>query len=349
MRYHHLTLQQRYIIQDLRELGKNFEFIAGEIGVSRSTVCREIQRNSNSKGGYRALGAQSVSKTRRPHLIAYPRKINGPLEELIVQKLEDGWSPEQIHGRLKLVKKPTVSVVGIYRFISMNRCCGGKLYRLLRRAGRKQRRGFRRSQRWIKIESRRFIDERSIEANNRLTLGHWERDLVHGTRQGPALLTIVDRKSRYTLLEKVANRAHQESATKTKAAFSRTGLSCASMTNDNGAEFGAFHSLERDLKSKIYFTHPYCSWERGTNENTNGLIRQYLPKGKGMGYLTEDHLRELENILNQRPRKTLGYRTPEEAHFSKRTKLINGLRKYSDDKHLRFVNETHLLFVALRA
>lgn len=347
MSYQHLTRRQRYIIEDLRELGKNLAFIAKELGVNRSTICREIKRNSNSRGGYKAKGAQSSAESRRPRIMEYPRKICGPLEELVIQKLQAGWSPEQISGRLKYEGKTSVSSEGIYRYVLMDRKSGGHLYKLLRRHGRKQRRGYRRSRYWIKIERRRFIDDRMQEANARTELGHWERDLLHGNRNGPAVLTIVDRKSRFTLLEKVANRTHQESQKQTLQAFKRTGMICKSLTNDNGPEFGAFHELEQNLGANVYFTHPYCSWERGTNENTNGLLRQYLPKKCSYRSLKDHHLRDLEQRLNQRPRKTLNYQTPEEIHFAKRTKLIKGKRGYLDDKLKRFIEELRLLDVAL--
>jgi IS30 family transposase len=347
MGYHHLTLRERYIIQELRGLEKSLSFIAAELGVNKATVSREVKRNSNTKGDYRALGAQGYSEARRRHIVEYPRKIKGALQELVIQKLEEGWSPEQITGRLKLEGKESVSVEGIYRYILMDRKCGGNLYKFLRRHGRKPRRGYRRNRHWIKIERRRFIDERGTAANERTATGHWERDLVHGLRGGPAVLSIVDRKSRYTLLEKVQNQLSQESAAKTEKAFRRTKLKCKSLTNDNGPEFGAFHHLEKTLRAKIYFTHPYCSWERGTNENTNGLLRQYLPKNRSYRKLTDDYLRKIEEKLNQRPRKTLGFRTPEEIHFTKKTKLIKGKKEIYKDKLERFIEETYRLSVAL--
>jgi len=348
MSYHHLTLRQRYIIQELRGLEKSITFIAREVKVDKSTVSREIKRNSNIRGGYKALGAQNYAKMRRPLLVEYPRKIKGPLEELIIQKLEDGWSPEQISGRLRLEGKQTVSTEGIYRYIIMNRKSGGKLYKLLRRHGRKQRRGYRRNRHWVKIERRKFIECRSKAANKRTQLGHWERDLIHGMRSGPAVLTIVDRKSRYTLLEKVKDRSSDESTSKTARAFKRTGLKCTTVTNDNGAEFGAFQNLAKKLNTKVYFTHPYCSWERGTNENTNGLLRQYLPKTCSYQRLTEDYLRKIERKMNKRPRKILGFKTPEEIHFAKRENLIKGKNELYKDILKRFAEELRWLDVALQ-
>jgi IS30 family transposase len=327
--YHHLTRGQRYIIQELLEIGKPLAFIAREIGVHRSTLFREVRRNSGARG-YFARGAHDFAFSRRPRAtdLNISRKIEGAMAEIIFDKLMDGWSPEQISGRLKHEGKPSVSHETIYKYIYINKRLGGDLYKVLRNRGRRLRRGGRRNRLWIFKENRKFIERRCEEANQRTEYGHWERDLLNGPRGSPSLLTVVDRKSRYTILSLVHSKFASEVNKKTENLFkSRKNLICKSITNDNGPEFGVFCDLQRKLQVPVYYTHPYRSWERGTNENTNGLLRQYFPKKQPID-TKENELYLVENALNNRPRKMFSYKTPREILFTKQDQLIRSLASY---------------------
>lgn len=199
--YHHLTQQQRYTIQDLIELGKTHKFIAGEVGVDRSTISREISRYRNARGGYKAKGAHAQAVSGRQSIYDYPRKIKGLLEQVILEKLNLGWSPEQISGRLKFENSEwSISHETIYNWIYKVHPIFKKS---LRREGKRQRRGNVRKRRWIGKEPKKSIEQRPLECTDRESTGHWERDLVEGIRGHSALLVIVDRKSRLTVLEKV--------------------------------------------------------------------------------------------------------------------------------------------------
>lgn len=346
--YHHLTRKQRYLIEELLGLEKSYSFIARELEVHRSTISREVRRNSSRRRGYHAKGAQAFAMERKPHPVAYRRKISGVIEEIVEEKLKLGWSPEQISGRLKLEQKASLSHETIYRFIYMDRRCGGRLFKCLRLHNRRRIRGGKQNRLWKKIENRKFIEHRSESANSRAEFGHWERDLVQGTRNTGSLLTIVDRKSRYTLLERVRTRYCDEVALATERAFqTRPELPKLTLTNDNGCEFGEFQKLQAKLGVPIYFTHPYCSWERGTNENTNGLLRQFFPKKSDFREIQTEDVKYVEDLLNSRPRKTFGYQTPSEVLFSIQTKLFRSNRSYEEQIQKRLNEAIAKAFVAL--
>lgn len=330
-RYRHLTQRERFIIQDLRDLGKNFTEIAKEVGVHRTTISREIERNSNQKGGYRALGAHEKSKLMRPSPLDVQRKISGSLQELIEEKLESGWSPEQISGRLKLEGSFSISHESIYRWIYSvspgHRVC-------LRVRGRRRRRGLKKRRRGLGGTPRKQISERSKIANSRTKIGHWERDLVEGKRSGPSLLVAVDRYSRYTKIEKVYSHS---SAEVNEATLRILKNEAKTVTNDNGVEFGNAEALEKKLNAPIYYCTPYTSWQRGTVENTNGLIRQFYPKHFDFWKTNDSEIKDIELSLNHRPRKVLNYKTPFEVHFQQKKKLINSVSTYKRNHQRRRV------------
>jgi len=337
--YHHLTQQQRYTIQDLFELGKTHKFIANEVGVDRSTISREISRHRNGRGGYKAKGAHAHAVGARTSIFDYPRKIKGLLEQVIIEKLLFGWSPEQISGRLKLENSDwSISHESIYNWIYKT---NPQYKKILRREGKRQRRGNTRKRRWVGKEPRKSITERPVACAERAETGHWERDLVEGIRGHSALLVIVDRKSKLTVLEKVDSHYAEHVNEKTNNGLALRQLNVDSMTNDNGIEFGQQADLEIKLKAPVFFCHPYSSWERGTVENTNGLIRQVFPKKTNFDKVTNDELQQVENMLNFRPRKTLNYETPHEFHYEEKTKLINSKNYYRKKRNQRIDKEFH--------
>jgi IS30 family transposase len=333
-KYQHLTQRQRFIIQHLRDLGKNNTEIAHEARVHRSTVSREIIRNKNSAGGYKALGAQAVAMGRRIDPFDRRRKISGVLEEIIREKLNLRWSPEQISGRLKLEGKWSISHEAIYRWIySM---APGFKNALRRRRGINSRRG-RRKLRKIAGAPRKLITLRPQGAIDRSEIGHYERDLMEGKRSGPSLLVITDRCSRLVKLTKVLSHESDEISEATRKTLKN--LTVKTLTNDNGFEFSHHEKLERKLLTNIYFTHPYSSWERGTVENTNGLIRQFCPKGVDLTPLKKADLALLEKNLNTRPRKVLNYRTSEEIHFEKSVRLVKSKKAYKRQIYQRIISK----------
>lgn len=338
-RYRRITRRDRYQIQMYLSAGKKIKWIADKLGFHRSSIYREkrrgtvlisIQSNTTSKGEYSAL------KAHRRHLqvLAGRRdcfyqgvKIKGWVEDQIRVKLYEGWSPEQISHRLRMEKKVSISVEAIYKYILSCKKRGEELHKFLRRYRRKQRRFKRRSRYWeLQHQRRKTIDTRPSEANLRQTSGHFERDLMLGKRGTGALLTIVDRKTQYTLLQKIKSTYAQEVNHATAEAFIKAKVPVKTITNDNGHEFGEFWKLEEKLNTKIYFTHPLCPWERGTVENTIGLLRQYIPKGTPMNLIKSEDMKALEKIMNSRPRKSLMYKTPYEVATGRKQKLITQKR-----------------------
>jgi IS30 family transposase len=316
MRYKHLTQAQRFIIQEMLEKAQNQTTIAKHLGVNRSTISRELRRNSGC-GGYNGKGAHQTMMTRRPTFWDYQRKIHGALEEKIIKLLRKAWSPEQISKRLKLERGISISHESIYRYLHFDQRSGGTAWKLLRRSriGRKKYRKRFVIQNW----RRKPIADRPIEANERSELGHWERDLVCDGHRKAALLTIVDRKSRFTKISRV--HSFSSSHVNEVTAHLLQNLPCHSMTNDNGIEFSRPEELEVMLNSAVFYTTPYSSWERGTVENTNGLIRVFFPKGIAIHEIAEWKIRLAEEHLNDRPRRILNWKTPREVFFNIQTKV----------------------------
>ena len=334
--YHHLTQRQRYIIQDLVSLGKSKSEIATELGVNRSTLTRELKRNSNQKGGYSALGAQSYAKGRKLGSYDYRRKIEGLLEQIVIEKLGVGWSPEQICGRLKLEGRWSLSHETIYRWIYN---LHPEMKRALRFKWRRKKRISRNKRRGLEKYPRKLIDARPEVANQREELGHWERDLLEGLRGKTALLVMNDRKSRLTKIIRVQSHHCLHVNDQTVKAIGKE--RCRTITNDNGIEFGKYEDLEKKLSVPIYYCHAYTSWERGTVENTNGLIRHFFPKKTNFNKISDDEIQTLENTLNLRPRKMFNFRTPEEIHYTKQRKMIKGKTALYQDMNERFEREFH--------
>ena len=261
------------------------------------------------------------------------------MEQIVIEKLKnDRWSPEQISERLKLERHERVSHESIYKFIYEERNSSGSLFKYLLQHGRRRKRVLvRRNRLWPKNEPRKFIEDRPNAENKRREQGHWERDLVMGKREeGGGLLTIVDRKSRYALVSKVGSKECAEVANTTLELFkANPGLPLETMTNDNGVEFGEYSKIEKQLDTPIYSTHPYCSWEKGTNENTNGLLREVFPKGSSIASVSNKHINEVTRLLNNRPRKILQYRTPHEVLHGVQGKLFRSDSYYRKKTRLK--------------
>lgn len=308
--YHRLAREERYQIKALKDSGLSIRKMAEVLGRSASTVSRELRRNGNKR--YIPKWAHQTAQNRRAQ-VGPPRCITLITETWIRQRLEEQWSPEQISGRLALMGTP-ISHETIYQYIYRDFKAGGMLYQNLRR--RRRWRRSRASTRNFKNVGKRtyqnWIRYRPAIVEKRARIGDFERDTILGKFRGPLLLTLVDRTSRLTRLEKLetinAMLAHRATVKLLKT------LPVETITNDNGPEFALYDLTEKELHARVYFSDPYCSWQRGTNENTNGLLRQYYPKGTDFRKVGDREIKETETQLNNRPRKCLGYKTPLEIH-----------------------------------
>jgi IS30 family transposase len=228
--------------------------------------------------------------------------------------LKKRWSPELIVGRLQQTgSKIQVCAMTLYRFLKRDREAGGKLHQGLPRRGKGRRPNGSKGRRRPR-PGRRPIEDRPAGAINRTRHGHWEGDTVEGAGKSSYIVTVVDRKSRYTLLGKAKNKSQEVVTEVVKRLLKRLAKALRlSLTLDNGTEFNGHHAIEKGTGVDVYFADPYCSWQRGTNEQTNGVMRYFLPKGTSFETVSNKRLARIEDLLNNRPRKCLGYRTPAEV------------------------------------
>ena len=314
--YRHLTYDKRCQIYALLKSGHAKTEIAELLGVHRSTITKELKRNTGGKG-YRYLQAQEKASARRAAASGAPRKMKPGLVREIEEKLrQDQWSPEQISGWLKRQGRAFVSCERIYRHIWKDKSNGGDLWRHLRHSGKKyNRRKGKTSGRGL-IPGRVDIAERpAIAAENR-RIGDWEGDAIIGRSLKGAILTHVDRTSKYTKLAILPDRSAASVQKACDASLLPIAHKIETITYDNGKEFAGHAQIAARLGAQIYFAKPYHAWERGLNEHTNGLVRQYFPKGSDFSTLTPADAQRVEDKLNARPRKILGYKTPSEVFFA---------------------------------
>jgi len=309
--YTQLTQGQRYQIEALFKAKLNQTEMAEILGVHKSTISRELKRNKGLRG-YRSKQAQRLADGRQANKVQ-PR-ISSSTWTLIEHCLREDWSPEQVSGWLKVEKGLLVSHEWIYLHIYDDKYHGGDLHRHLRcQKMRKKRYGGydRRGQ----IKNRVSIDERPEIVDERSRIGDWEVDTVIGRPGGVVLVTLAERKSRLSLIALAANKTAQA----VRAALLRLLRPIVdqvhTLTYDNGKEFAYHESISEALNAPGFFAHPYHSWERGLNENTNGLIRQYLPKKMDFQPLVQADIQGIMKKLNNRPRKCLGFKTPNQVFF----------------------------------
>jgi len=291
--------------------GQNQTQIAAIVACHKSTISRELRRNSGYKG-YRPRQAQWQSRSRR--FRSHPARISTQTWELVALLLRQQWSPEQIAGRLKLEQRPTVSHQWIYCYIYAEKQQGGRLYRHLR-SQKKQRKRYGGQGRRGQIPNRISIDERPAIVASKGRLGDWEADTIIGARHQGGLLSCTERKSKLTLLRKLKTKTALEVKRECIDLLAPCADQVHTITVDNGKEFSDHRDIASVLQTEIYFAHPYASWERGLNENSNGLVRQYFPKKYNFAKITTADVLRVTALLNNRPRKTLGYRTPNEVFF----------------------------------
>lgn len=313
MKYRRITHEERLSIKTFLDSGLNQSEVAGKLGFCKSTLSREISRNSGGRG-YRPMQAQRLSSGRQEYRFQ-PRKMFPEMITRIEEKILIKWSPEQISNRFRVEGTPTVSAETIYTYVYKNREEGGELWRNLRWSRRQRKRRFPSEERRGKIKNATPIGERSTQANKRKKRGHWERDTMIGKDRKTAILALVDRKTRYNRFVKLNRRLAPGVTRKTIELLK--GLPCRSITNDRGHEFADHERLARKLKVRVYFCDPYSSYQRGTNENRIGILRQYLPKKTDLASLHGNRLRKIEFEMNNRPMKCLDWRTPYEAMMKK--------------------------------
>lgn len=287
--------------------------IADHLGVSESTICREIKRNSGKKG-YRYKQANEQAVERRYQASHRPKRMIPSVIYFVEDKLAEKWSPEQIAGVLKINGVP-ISYESIYRHIWINKKAGGILYTHLRRRGKKYNRRAAKTAGRGCIPNRIDIQQRPKIVEKKTRLGDWEGDTIIGAKQQGVIMSLVDRKSKFTLLAKMNGKYADQVpilVNKRLKSLPRVVVS-HSITFDNGKEFSKHERITLLTGVHCYFATPYHSWERGLNEHTNGLVRQYFPKKSNLTHYSDNEIQYVEDQLNNRPRKVLGYRTPREV------------------------------------
>jgi transposase, IS30 family len=317
MSYRQLTREQRYQIHILIKEGYNQTQIALLLGFDKSTISRELRRNCGAHG-YFPNQAHGMARRRRRH--SHGPRI--PLEtwRRVERLLRQQWSPEQISGRLELERQRTVSHERIYLYVYADKRRGGLLHRHLR-SQKKQRKRYGGYIRRGQIPNRIGIEQRPAIVASKRRFGDWEADTIIGAKHQGGILSLVERKSKLTRLHKLQTKAASEVKDRTIALLAPLADRVHTITVDNGKEFVLHQELTAALQAPIYFSHPYAAWERGLNENTNGLVRQYFPKKHDFPAITNRDIQQVEQRLNNRPRKTLGYRTPNEVFFKQRVSL----------------------------
>lgn len=309
MRYVQLTAEERYEIAALRMLRRSIVEIAKRVGRHRSTIYRELKRNWEN-GQYGAARADQLTRVRRRKSrrnSQYGEEAYGEVGRLLKEK----WSPEQIRGE---GGEGMMSHETMYRYIWEEKRRGGKLYLNLRGARKKRRKRYGRKDSRGRLAGKRMIGERPEVVEERSRVGDWEMDTVMGKGKA-CVVTLLERKSGYVLIGKLRERTVRETNWRLLERLRKVTGKVKTITADNGSEFHGYKEIERKTGVEIYFANPHHAWERGSNENVNGLIRQYLPKGANLTSLTQKECNVIAEKLNNRPRKRLGFKTPKECFY----------------------------------
>ncbi|WP_045859781.1 IS30 family transposase [Teredinibacter purpureus] len=313
MIYHQLTTDERYTIAAYLKQRKSQAYIARALGRDPCTISRELKRNRRPDGKYCA--ARAVKRTSRIRRESRRKwQFNDTELQMVIALIRLDWSPEQVSLWLKKCNILSISHSTIYRYIWYNMFYSGDLYKHLRQSSKKRRKRYRSPDSRGVLANKAHISERPLGAENKSRIGHFEIDTVHGSRDQHSIVTLVDRKSKYTIIGKIRNRTTDELNRKVIQLIKKQVNQVKTITADNGTEFHQYKKIEDVTNSTFYFANPYHSWERGLNENTNGLIRQYLPKGESMKIITQKDCDKIAMKLNRRPRKCLNMETPEAVY-----------------------------------
>lgn len=311
--YQQLTQDQRYQIYAFLKAGFSQPHIARELGVDRSTIWREVKRNRGQRG-YRPKQAQHLADSRR-RAKANATRITTETWQQVDALLKQDWSPEQISGTLKQQGQPAPSHERIYQHLYADKQQGGDLHTHLR-CQKKRRKRYGRYDRRGQIKNRKSISDRPAIVATKERLGDWEIDTIIGKNHQQAIVSIVERQSKLTRLAKVERKTDEAVKAAVIKLLNPIADKVHTITADNGKEFAGHEVIAEALGAEFYFAHPYHSWERGLNENTNGLVRQYFPKGSDFTAINDQQVQAVAERLNERPRKTLGYQTPNHVFFN---------------------------------
>ncbi|MBM3192077.1 MAG: IS30 family transposase [Chlamydiae bacterium] len=314
--YHHLTYSQRCHLFILKERGESNAEIARILGVHRSTIGRELKRGKKGHS-YHHDEAQTRADKRRQ--ASYKHKILSSIFDLVIEGLKLRWSPVQISGWLKKKGLGNISHETIYKYVWMNKQKGGFLYKNLRHHGKKYNKRSKKGAGRGCIPGRVDIKERPAIVEKKERIGDWELDTIIGANHKGVIVSIVDRATKYTKLVKVSHKTAEEVGNAVILALKPIREHVHTLTADNGKEFAKHLIIGEALGAQMFFATPYHSWERGLNEHTNGLVRQYFPKAMQFDEISEKVLQEVESALNNRPRKILSFETPAEA-FARMTR-----------------------------
>ena len=306
--YKQLTYEQRCQIAVLNGTDMTQQEIADAVGTCQSTISRELRRNRSLRG-YRHKRAQQLADERRDSA-AKAIKMTESMIEMVEEKLCENWSPEQVSGWLLKERGEHLSHERIYQHIWADKASGGELHTHLRRQGKKYQKRCNGKRSRGQIRNRIGIEERPGIVDAKSRIGDWEIDTVIGKGHSGALVTIVERATQFTLVANVPNKSAEAVTEATIELLKPYASALHTITADNGKEFAYHEQLTKELKAAVYFARPYHSWERGLNENTNGLLRQYWPKRTDFKQVSDEEVAAVMTQLNQRPRKTLGFKTP---------------------------------------
>ena len=312
----HLTQEQRYTIEVLRNNNYTLKEIGGIIGRDKSVICRELKRNSDNRNGvYRSDLAERKCKKR------HDEKPKMQRFTLVIKEQTDAWlkedySPEQIVGLAKLKQLSCVSIERIYQYVWKDKTNGGVLYTHLRNNGKTYRKRGASKDKRGQILGRIGIEKRPAEVDQKQRIGDTEVDLIIGKDHKGALVTINDRACGLLKMRKSKSKEASEIEKIVIESLEPWKPFMHTMTSDNGKEFANHLNISKSLEIDYYFARPYHSWERGANENLNGLVRQYFPKGSDFSLITDEQVKIVEEKLNNRPRKRFGYLTPNEVYLS---------------------------------
>ena len=309
--YNQLTQEERYQIYAYKQSGLTQKAIAKELGRSASTISRELSRNKGKKG-YRPKQAHEKAQARCKG-VTRVIKLDKAMQSVMIEYLEQQWSPEQIKGYCHRHDIEMVSHERIYQFIWEDMRNGGNLHEHLRHQRKRYKKRYGKQDGRGVIPDRVSIDERPKIVDEKTRFGDWEGDTIIGKAHQGAVVTLVERKSKLTLAMQVERKTEENVTAAIIELLTPYQSNLHSLTLDNGKEFSNHKAFANALNMKVYFAHPYHSWERGLNENTNGLLRQYLPKHQTLRGIEQSKIIDITTKLNNRPRKALGFRTPLEV------------------------------------
>jgi IS30 family transposase len=310
--YTHFTQAEHFFIGKRLQAGANKRQIAIELDRHPSSIGREIKRNKDPiTNMYSGLVAEGKAKSRQKNAIRKPEvitTISSKAYYTILEELQKRTSPEQISAIISEHIGEAISHQAIYNYISKDKANGGKLYLHLRRKGRR----YRYAKKYVKvvINGKKSIEIRPLKLALLQSFGNWEIDTIFGKDQKSYLLTIVEMQTKYTIIRKIANKEAATVKAELDKIIAETGIVIRTMTSDNGGEFAAHAELSQLYNFGWFFCHPFCSGERGLNENTNGLIRDFLPKRTDFNLISDEEIMEIQNNLNSRPRKALKFKRP---------------------------------------